>query len=227
MLVRPSAGLHRLVPELQCSHLRMKAFDNPAGITLIVLPVHAAGKAGKADGQVAGGPSARPTRAPEGRKRPGLGFDDGLSKRARAEGGPKGDRPPVTGGAQSAEARANGSVPDCGSRHQSAAGSAATAVTMTAPAAHGGGAAADPGAAPSLTMQQDARPAERPFYSDQCTAFVKNIAPDTTDDQLRAAFAGCGELQALRHLRDAKGSSRVCWACFLPGWVICHAKFRL
>jgi len=46
-------------------------------------------------------------------------------------------------------------------------------------------------------------------YTDQCTAFVKNIAPHTTDDELREMFAGCGQLQALRHLRQANGDSRV------------------
>jgi hypothetical protein len=47
-------------------------------------------------------------------------------------------------------------------------------------------------------------------YSDQCTAFVKSIAAGTSDDELRAVFASCGELRGLRHMRDAQGETRVC-----------------
>ena len=52
-------------------------------------------------------------------------------------------------------------------------------------------------------------PAERPVYSDQCTAFVKSIAGGTSDDELQAVFAGCGELRGLRHMRDSQGETRV------------------
>ena len=52
-------------------------------------------------------------------------------------------------------------------------------------------------------------PAERPVYSDQCTAFVKSIAAGTSDDELRAVFRSCGELRGLRHMRDGGGETRV------------------
>ena len=55
----------------------------------------------------------------------------------------------------------------------------------------------------------EAPPAERPVYTDQCTAFVKSIAAGTSDDDLRALFAGCGEVKGLRHMRDNQGETRV------------------
>ena len=167
-------------------------------------------------GQADGGASARPPRAPDSNKRRGLGFDAGPSKRARASSAAEGGQPTDTGISQAAEAHVNGSVPDGRGREQAAAAQAApAAVDVSGPEAAGARSAPTlGGSAPASPMPQDARPAERPLYTDQCTAFVKNIAPDTTDEQLREAFAGCGGAAGAasppRRQRQLPGEAGLC-----------------
>ncbi len=173
-----------------------------------------AGKPGTEGSQPATASSALPPRAPEGRKRPGLGFDTGPpNKRARGGGEAEGDQQAAAGRDHPAATRAahsNGVTSDAASTEQP--GDSQSAHGGTAQRSQQGGAAhgsTPSGTAPGSPTSRDGDRAERPVYTDQCTAFVKNIAPHTTDDELREVFAGCGQLQALRHLRQANGDSRV------------------
>ena len=173
------------------------------------------GKSTVEAGQPKSAPGALPPKAPEGRKRSGLGFDSGPNKRARGGYGPDGDQQAAAGRAGTSGEHAvhsNGGAAAGDSREHP--DSSRTVPEVSLP---GGGHDNAPhrpsGPAPGSPVSRDGERTERPVYTDQCTAFVKNIAPSTTDDQLRQAFACCGQLQALRHLRQANGDSRVSLPC--------------
>ena len=169
-----------------------------------------AGKPSAEGGRPAAAAGALPPRPQEGRKRPGLGFETGPPhKRARGGGDAEGDKQSAPGRAEPNAAHSNGIASDGASRQQ-------PGDSLSAPDATGRHSQQDAthkpipaGTAPGSPTSREGERAERPVYTDQCTAFVKNIAPKTTDDELREVFAECGQLQALRHLRQANGDSRV------------------
>ena len=42
----------------------------------------------------------------------------------------------------------------------------------------------------------------RPFYTDECTAFVRGLPQSVEDSELKAVFADCGDLKEIRITRD-------------------------
>jgi len=42
----------------------------------------------------------------------------------------------------------------------------------------------------------------RPFYTDECTAFVRGLPQSIEDGELKAVFADCGDLKEIRITRD-------------------------
>lgn len=49
---------------------------------------------------------------------------------------------------------------------------------------------------------------DKVYYSDEVTAFVKNLGPYTTDTEVLEYFKACGEVKAIRHMRWPDGRSR-------------------
>lgn len=49
---------------------------------------------------------------------------------------------------------------------------------------------------------------DKVYYTDEVTAFVKNLGPYTTDTELLEYFKPCGDVKAIRHMRWPDGRSR-------------------
>ena len=56
----------------------------------------------------------------------------------------------------------------------------------------------------------DASTSGRPFYTDECTAFVRGLQQDVEEGDLESLFADCGDIKAVRITRDAQtGQAKV------------------
>ena len=50
----------------------------------------------------------------------------------------------------------------------------------------------------------------RPFYTDECTAFVRGLQPNMEEGDLEALFVNCGNIKAVRITRDPQtGQAKV------------------
>ena len=65
----------------------------------------------------------------------------------------------------------------------------------------------------------------RPFYTDECTAFVRGLQQDVEEGDLESLFADCGNIKAVRITRDPQtGQAKVVSPHLLPSSVrICKS----